>query len=103
MLPSNLANPKESQPAEITQLLFQSASKGADRPAVTPAGSTNLAFIGQFAEVPEDVVFTVEYSVRTAWAAVATLLKLKKGPPPVYHGQYDPRVLVHALETMHRK
>ena len=77
--------------------------KGADRPAVTPAGSTNLAFIGQFAEVPEDVVFTVEYSVRTAWAAVAALLKLKKGPPPVYHGQYDPRVLVHALETMHRK
>jgi oleate hydratase len=41
--------------------------------------------------------------VRTAWAAVAALLKLKKGPPPVYHGQYDPRVLVHALETMHRK
>jgi len=27
VLPSNLANPKESQPAEITQLLFQSASK----------------------------------------------------------------------------
>jgi hypothetical protein len=26
VLPSNLANPKESQPAEITQLLFQSAS-----------------------------------------------------------------------------
>jgi hypothetical protein len=27
VLPSNLANPKEAQPAEITQLLFQSASK----------------------------------------------------------------------------
>jgi len=27
LFPSNLANPKESQPAEITQLLFQSASK----------------------------------------------------------------------------
>jgi len=27
VLPSNLANPKESQPAEITQLLFQSASE----------------------------------------------------------------------------
>jgi hypothetical protein len=27
VLPSNLANPKESQPAEITQLLFQSASQ----------------------------------------------------------------------------
>jgi hypothetical protein len=28
---SNLANPKESQPAEITQLLFQSASQGTNR------------------------------------------------------------------------
>jgi transposase len=28
LFPSNLANPKESQPAEITQLLFQSASYG---------------------------------------------------------------------------
>jgi hypothetical protein len=27
VLPSNLANPKESQPAEITQLLFQSVSE----------------------------------------------------------------------------
>ena len=45
-----------------------------DRPDVVPAGSTNLAFIGQYAEVPDDVVFTVEYSVRTAQVAVATLL-----------------------------
>jgi oleate hydratase len=74
-----------------------------DRPAVLPKGSTNFAFMGQFAEVPDDVVFTVEYSVRTAWAAVAGLLKLEKQPPPVYKGQFDPRVLVHALETMHRR
>jgi oleate hydratase len=74
-----------------------------DRPQVVPKGSTNLAFIGQFAEVPDDVVFTVEYSVRTAWTAVAQLLKLDKQPPPVYKGQHDPRVLVRALETMHRK
>lgn len=79
------------------------ARKRGDRPLVVPNGSTNLAFIGQFAEVPDDVVFTVEYSVRTAWAAVAELLKLDKQPPPVYKGQYDPRVLVHALETMHRR
>jgi oleate hydratase len=77
--------------------------KHGDRPAVVPKGSTNLAFVGQFAEVPDDVVFTVEYSVRTAWAAVATLLKLDQQPPPVYQGRYDPRVLVHALETMHRR
>ena len=47
--------------------------KVSDRPRVVPEGCTNLAFIGQFVEVPGDVVFTVEYSVRTAWAAVATL------------------------------
>ncbi|MCZ4122752.1 oleate hydratase [Streptomyces sp. H39-S7] len=73
-----------------------------DRPQVVPKGSTNLAFIGQFAEVPDDVVFTVEYSVRTAWTAVAQLLHLDKAPPPVYKGAHDPRVLVRALETMHR-
>jgi len=37
--------------------------------ATVPEGSTNLAFIGQFAEVSDDVVFTLQYSVRTAWAA----------------------------------
>jgi hypothetical protein len=36
-----------------------------DRPQVVPEGSTDLVFIGQYAEVPDDVVFTVEYSVRT--------------------------------------
>ncbi len=74
-----------------------------DRPAVVPRGSVNLAFIGQYAEVPDDVVFTVEYSVRTAWTAVAGLLQLPAQPPGVYKGQYDPRVLVRALETMHRR
>jgi len=74
-----------------------------DRPQVVPPGSVNLAFIGQYAEVPDDVVFTVEYSVRTAWTAVAALLGLDKQPPPVYKGQHDPRVLLRALETMHRR
>ncbi|MEV0537963.1 oleate hydratase [Kitasatospora sp. NPDC050463] len=77
--------------------------KHGDRPRVVPKGSTNLAFIGQFAEVPDDVVFTVEYSVRTAWTAVAELLGLEKQPPAVYKGQHDPHVLAQALETMHRK
>ncbi|MDX2523606.1 MULTISPECIES: oleate hydratase [Streptomyces] len=73
-----------------------------DRPHVVPKGSVNLAFIGQFAEVPDDVVFTVEYSVRTAWTAVAELLKLDKQPPAVYKGHHDPHVLAAALESMHR-
>ncbi|MEO5874981.1 MAG: oleate hydratase [Streptosporangiaceae bacterium] len=77
--------------------------KEGDRPEVVPAGSTNLAFIGQYAEVPDDVVFTVEYSVRTAWTAVADLLKLDRRPPPVYKGQHNPKVLIEALETLHRR
>jgi oleate hydratase len=74
-----------------------------DRPDVVPAGSTNLAFIGQYAEVPDDVVFTVEYSVRTAQTAVAALLGLDTGPKPVYKGQHDPKVLIEALQTLHRR
>jgi myosin-crossreactive antigen len=42
----------------------------ADRPAVVPKGSVILAFIGQYCEMPEDVVFTVEYSIRSAQMAV---------------------------------
>ncbi|MEV5491044.1 oleate hydratase [Streptomyces bobili] len=57
-----------------------------DRPKAVPDGSVNLAFIGRFAEVPDDVVFTVEYSVRTAWTAVAQLLDLPEQPPAVYKG-----------------
>jgi oleate hydratase len=76
--------------------------KHGDRPDVVPKGSTNLAFIGQFAELPNDVVFTVEYSVRSAQIAVETLLKLDKKPSPLYKGEYDPRVLFDALKTLHR-
>ncbi|MCM2430603.1 oleate hydratase [Streptomyces sp. RKAG337] len=86
-------------PYITSQFLVRQAG---DRPQVVPAGSTNLAFIGQYAEVPDDVVFTVEYSVRTAWTAVAGLLGLDKQPPPVYKGGHDPKILVEALETLHR-
>ncbi len=37
-------------------------SETGDRPAVLPAGTHSLAFMGQFREVPDDVVFTVAYS-----------------------------------------
>jgi oleate hydratase len=77
--------------------------RSGDRPQVVPSGSKNLAFIGQYAEVPDDVVFTVEYSVRTAWTAVAQLLHLDRKPPAVYKGQYSPKILVDALETLHRR
>ncbi len=72
-----------------------------DRPKVVPEGWTNLAFSGQFCELPDDVVFTVEYSVRSAQTAVYALLGLNLTPPPVYKGQYDPRVLYQAFKTLH--
>ena len=34
----------------------------ADRPKVLPDRAKNFAFPGQFTDLPEDVVFTVEYS-----------------------------------------
>jgi oleate hydratase len=76
--------------------------KAGDRPDVIPKGSTNLAFLGQFAELPDDVVFTVEYSIRSAQTAVYSLLKLDKKPSPFYKGVHNPLVLLEALETLHR-
>jgi oleate hydratase len=72
-----------------------------DRPQVIPEGSKNLAFVGQFCELPDDVVFTVEYSVRSAQTAVYSLLGLEREPPPVYKGHYDPRVLLEAFMALH--
>lgn len=80
---------------------FLTRAKG-DRPLVVPDISTNLAFIGQFAEVPDDVVFTVEYSVRTAQTAVYDLLKLDKKPLPMYRGDHHIDVLLDALKAMFR-
>jgi oleate hydratase len=79
---------------------FLRREKG-DRPEVVPKGSTNLAFTGQFCELPDDVVFTVEYSIRSAQTAVYDLLGLNRKPPAVYKGQYDPRVLYKAFTTLH--
>ncbi|KAF2801087.1 67 kDa myosin-cross-reactive antigen family protein [Melanomma pulvis-pyrius CBS 109.77] len=54
-----------------------------DRPQVIPEGATNLAFLGQFVEIPEDTVFTVEYSVRSAQLAVYDLMGLDKKPKEI--------------------
>mgnify|MGYP001381926436 CR=1 FL=1 len=70
---------------------------GADRPHVIPQGSTNLAFIGQYCEVPGDVTFTVEYSVRSAQMAVYGLLDLDKIVTPINKHQYDVRVIMNSL------
>lgn len=68
---------------------------------MVPTGMANLAFTGQFCELPDDVVFTVEYSIRSAATAVYRLLELERDPPAVYKGQYDPRVLYKAFKTLH--
>ncbi|MBC8001427.1 MAG: oleate hydratase [Opitutaceae bacterium] len=54
-----------------------------DRPLPVPAGSRNFAFISQFVEIPDDVVFTVEYSVRAAQMAVYQLLGIERAIPPI--------------------
>lgn len=70
-----------------------------DRPDVIPKGSVNFGFLGQYAEVPNDCVFTVEYSVRTAMTAVYGLMDLGKEVDEVYPSQYDIRVLTNAAKT----
>jgi oleate hydratase len=79
---------------------FLRREKG-DRPKVVPEGSQNLAFIGQFCELPDDVVFTVEYSIRSAQTAVYALLGLNLKPKAVYKGKFDPRVLYRAFRALH--
>jgi oleate hydratase len=72
----------------------------ADRPRAVPEGATNLGLIGQYAEVPQDIAFTIEYSARTAWEAIHLLLKRGPVPPPVYQGQYDLKALLAALKVL---
>lgn len=62
--------------------MFMPRSPG-DRPLPVPSGTKNFAFISQFVEIPSDVVFTVEYSVRVAQMAVYQLLGITKEIPPV--------------------
>lgn len=69
----------------ITSMFMPRAAT--DRPLPVPKSSKNLAFVSQFVEIPEDVVFTVEYSVRVAQMAVYQLLGIDREIPPVLH--YD--------------
>ncbi len=54
-----------------------------DRPLPVPHNSRNLAFVSQFVEIADDVVFTVEYSVRAAQMAVYELLRIDRQVPPI--------------------
>ena len=69
---------------------------GTDRPKVVPKQAVNFAFLGQFAEVERDTIFTTEYSIRTAMVAVYTLLNIDRGVPEVWGSTYDIRDLLNA-------
>ena len=71
-----------------------------DRPRIVPSGCTNLALVGQFVETNNDVVFTVESSVRTGRVAAYSLLGLPKQVPDINPTQYDIRSLFKAARTL---
>ena len=62
-----------------------------------PVGSKNFAFISQFVEIPDDVVFTVEYSVRAAQMAVYELLGIDREVAPVTRHDRSLQVRFEAL------
>jgi len=79
--------------------LFMPRTLG-DRPDVIPEGATNFAFLGQFAELPKDCVFTVEYSVRCAQTAVYCFFDTGKEVLPVYDSIHKPEVLIKAMRAL---
>jgi oleate hydratase len=82
--------------------LFNRRAVG-DRPLVVPKRSKNLAFISQFAELPYDMVFTEQYSVRCAQVAAYHFLGLPASRlTKINRYDRDPRVLLKATQTMFR-
>ena len=79
--------------------LFMPRAKG-DRPKVIPDGSKNFAFLGQFTEIEDDCVFTVEYSTRSAQEAVYGLFDCNKKPIPVYVGAHNPLSMMRAAQAI---
>lgn len=77
--------------------------KMSDRPKVVMDNSVNFAMISQFVEIPEDMVFTEEYSVRAARIAVYELMGITdKKVIPVTPYNKNPKVLAKALKTSFR-
>ncbi|KAF7712111.1 Myosin-cross-reactive antigen family protein [Penicillium ucsense] len=56
-----------------------------DRPKVIPDNVQNMALIGQFVEIPDDTVFSMEYSIRGAQTAVYHLMGLERQPEAHKH------------------
>ena len=68
-----------------------------DRPDIHPDGAENYACMGQYVEIPFDTVFTIEYSVRSAWEAVNHLNPGGRRVPPVVRPDLDLRVLKNVV------
>jgi oleate hydratase len=71
--------------------------KKSDRPLPVPARSKNLAFVSQFVEIPDDVVFTVEFSVRAAEMAVYQLMNVDRPIPKITRHDKSLKVLLDSL------
>ncbi|MES2143516.1 MAG: oleate hydratase, partial [Pseudomonadota bacterium] len=68
-----------------------------DRPLPVPPNTRNFAFVSQFVEIPDDVVFTVEYSVRAAQMAVYRLLGIDRAIPAITPHDKSVQVQIKAL------
>ena len=79
----------------ITSMFMPRAS--GDRPLPVPQSSRNLAFVSQFVEIPDDVVFTVEYSIRAAQMAVYQFLEIEREVPPVQRHDQSLKVKLDAM------
>ncbi len=79
----------------ITSMFMPRAKS--DRPLPVPANSVNLAFVSQFVELADDVVFTVEYSVRAAQTAVYQLLGVQRDVPAIHAHDKSLKVKLDAV------
>lgn len=71
-----------------------------DRPSAVPQGCTNLGLIGQFVETRNDIIFTMEASIRTARIGVYKLLNIPKQVPDISPTQYDIRNLIKGARAL---
>ena len=69
-----------------------------DRPHVVPAGAQNFGFISQYVEIPREISFTVEMSVRAAQMAVYQLLNIKKPIKKINRHDLNPIVMLKAVK-----
>jgi len=79
----------------ITSMFMPRAS--GDRPDPIPANTKNFAMISQFVEIPVDVVFTVEYSVRVAQTVVYRLLGIDREVTPITANDKSIKVKINSV------